>query len=83
MIDHYEAKRDREENGKGKVTFSKRKNGLLKKYYELSVLCNAEVGLIIFFPRGKLYESANPRFLLDEYLPSTVTLLSCIILWNV
>nr|GEW49015.1 MADS-box transcription factor 6 [Tanacetum cinerariifolium] len=38
------------------VTFSKRRNGLLKKAYELSVLCDAEVGLIIFSSRDKLYE---------------------------
>ncbi|KAF2311082.1 hypothetical protein GH714_019409 [Hevea brasiliensis] len=35
------------------VTFSKRRNGLLKKAYELSVLCDAEVALIIFSSRGK------------------------------
>ncbi|KAK7274639.1 hypothetical protein RIF29_15735 [Crotalaria pallida] len=38
------------------VTFSKRRNGLLKKAYELSVLCDAEVALIIFSSRGKLCE---------------------------
>uniref|UniRef100_M1CR51 MADS-box transcription factor n=1 Tax=Solanum tuberosum TaxID=4113 RepID=M1CR51_SOLTU len=38
------------------VTFAKRRNGLLKKAYELSVLCDAEIALIIFSSRGKLYE---------------------------
>jgi MADS-box transcription factor len=38
------------------VTFSKRRNGLLKKAYELSVLCDAEIALIIFSSRGKLSE---------------------------
>ncbi|WOK94935.1 MADS-box transcription factor 6-like [Canna indica] len=38
------------------VTFSKRRGGLLKKAYELSVLCDAEVALIIFSSRGKLFE---------------------------
>ncbi|XWS22792.1 hypothetical protein CRYUN_Cryun29cG0066500 [Craigia yunnanensis] len=38
------------------VTFAKRRNGVLKKAYELSVLCDAEVALIIFSNRGKLYE---------------------------
>uniref|UniRef100_A0A2C9VQD1 Uncharacterized protein n=1 Tax=Manihot esculenta TaxID=3983 RepID=A0A2C9VQD1_MANES len=38
------------------VTFAKRRNGLLKKAYELSVLCDAEIALIIFSTRGKLYE---------------------------
>ncbi|KAL8114262.1 hypothetical protein AgCh_021204 [Apium graveolens] len=41
------------------VTFSKRRNGLLKKAFELSVLCDAEVALIIFSPRGKLHEFAS------------------------
>nr|QCT25556.1 SEPALLATA 3 [Allium cepa] len=41
------------------VTFAKRRNGLLKKAYELSVLCDAEVALIIFSNRGKLYEFAS------------------------
>lgn len=44
------------------VTFSKRRNGLLKKAFELSVLCDAEVALIIFSPRGKLYEFASSRY---------------------
>lgn len=41
------------------VTFSKRRNGLLKKAYELSVLCEAEVSLIIFSQKGRLYEFAS------------------------
>ncbi|XP_031501493.1 agamous-like MADS-box protein MADS1 isoform X2 [Nymphaea colorata] len=41
------------------VTFCKRRSGLLKKAYELSVLCDAEVALIIFSSRGRLYEYAN------------------------
>ncbi|CAI0547061.1 unnamed protein product [Linum tenue] len=38
------------------VTFSKRRNGLLKKATELSVLCDAEVALIVFSSCGKLSE---------------------------
>ncbi|XP_066367886.1 uncharacterized protein [Miscanthus floridulus] len=38
------------------VTFSKRRSGLLKKAHEISVLCDAEVALIIFSTKGKLYE---------------------------
>nr|ABX90015.1 SOC1-like protein 2 [Sinningia speciosa] len=41
------------------VTFSKRRSGLLKKAFELSVLCDAEVALIIFSPTGKLYEFSS------------------------
>lgn len=44
------------------VTFCKRRNGLLKKAYELSVLCDAEVALIVFSTRGRLYEYANNRY---------------------
>ncbi|GER31274.1 MADS-box transcription factor CDM104 [Striga asiatica] len=51
------------------VTFSKRRNGLLKKAYELSVLCDAEVALIIFSSRGKLYEfgSTSTTQTLERY----------------
>ncbi|KFK39263.1 mads box agl protein [Arabis alpina] len=41
------------------VTFSKRRNGLLKKAFELSVLCDAEVALVVFSPRSKLYEFSS------------------------
>ncbi|KAJ0010994.1 hypothetical protein Pint_33488 [Pistacia integerrima] len=43
------------------VTFSKRRNGLLKKARELSILCDAEVGLIIFSSTSKLYEYSSTR----------------------
>ncbi|KAK4379334.1 hypothetical protein RND71_001196 [Anisodus tanguticus] len=51
------------------VTFSKRRNGLLKKAFELSVLCDAEVGLVIFSPRGKLYEfaSSSTQGIIERY----------------
>ncbi|KAK4476543.1 hypothetical protein RD792_015699 [Penstemon davidsonii] len=50
------------------VAFSKRRNGLLKKAFELSVLCDAQVSLIIFSPRGKLYEfsSSSTIYLTNE-----------------
>lgn len=41
------------------VTFSKRRRGLFKKAEELSVLCDAEVALIIFSATGKLFEFAS------------------------
>ncbi|XP_044494472.1 agamous-like MADS-box protein MADS1 [Mangifera indica] len=41
------------------VTFSKRKNGILKKAYELSVLCDVEIAVLIFSPTGKLYQYAS------------------------
>ncbi|CAK8560930.1 unnamed protein product [Lathyrus sativus] len=45
------------------VTFSKRRNGLMKKAFELSILCDAEVALIVFSPRGRLYEFASSSIL--------------------
>ncbi|PIN01001.1 hypothetical protein CDL12_26494 [Handroanthus impetiginosus] len=50
------------------VTFSKRRNGLLKKAYELSVLCDAEVALIIFSQKGRLYEFSSSKKLLGHNL---------------
>ncbi|XVF61521.1 hypothetical protein PTKIN_Ptkin08bG0136300 [Pterospermum kingtungense] len=41
------------------VTFSKRRRGLFKKAEELSILCDADVGLIIFSSTGKLFEYAS------------------------
>ncbi|XP_044367623.1 MADS-box transcription factor 50-like [Triticum aestivum] len=41
------------------VAFSKRRRGLCKKAFELSVLCDAEVALIVFSPTGRLYKFAN------------------------
>lgn len=44
------------------VTFSKRRSGLLKKAHEISVLCDAELALIIFSSRGKLYEYSTDNW---------------------
>ncbi|KAG6473993.1 MADS-box transcription factor 26-like [Zingiber officinale] len=41
------------------VTFCKRRAGLLKKAREISVLCDADVGIIVFSNHGKLYELAT------------------------
>ncbi|VFQ76885.1 unnamed protein product [Cuscuta campestris] len=38
------------------VTFSKRRSGLVKKAHEISVLCDAEVALIVFSHKGKLFD---------------------------
>ncbi|KAL9269361.1 MADS-box protein JOINTLESS-like protein [Drosera capensis] len=45
------------------VTFSKRRRGLLKKAEELSILCDAQVGLIIFSSTGKLFEYSSPNMM--------------------
>nr|Q9XGJ4.1 RecName: Full=MADS-box protein GGM13 [Gnetum gnemon]CAB44459.1 putative MADS domain transcription factor GGM13 [Gnetum gnemon] len=53
------------------VTFSKRRGGLLKKAHELSVLCDAELGLIIFSSSGKLFEyssaSSSMKKIIERY----------------
>ncbi|KAL3313941.1 myocyte enhancer factor [Cichlidogyrus casuarinus] len=41
------------------VTFTKRKLGLMKKAYELSVLCDCEIALIIFNNGKKLFQYAS------------------------
>lgn len=64
-----ETKKTREKMGRGRVqlkrienkinrqvTFSKRRSGLLKKAHEISILCDAEIALIIFSTKGKLFE---------------------------
>lgn len=41
------------------VTFSKRRNGLIKKAHELSVLCDVQVAVLTFSNGGKLYEFSS------------------------
>ncbi|KAH7833086.1 hypothetical protein Vadar_003031 [Vaccinium darrowii] len=56
------------------VTFCKRRAGLLKKAKELSVLCDAEIGVLIFSAHGKLYELATKgtmQGLVERYVNST------------
>ncbi|MED6218160.1 hypothetical protein PIB30_024342 [Stylosanthes scabra] len=46
------------------VTFSKRRNGLIKKAYELFILCDVNLALITFFSSGRhILFSFNTRFL--------------------
>ncbi|KAJ8471818.1 hypothetical protein OPV22_026161 [Ensete ventricosum] len=51
------------------VTFSKRRRGLFKKAAELSVLCDADVALIVFSSTGKLFEfcSSSMKKILDKH----------------
>lgn len=41
------------------VTFTKRKFGLMKKAYELSVLCGCEIALMIFNSNDRLFQYAS------------------------
>lgn len=52
------------------VRFSKRRSGLFKKAFELSVLCDAEVALVVFSPAGRLYEfvSSDTRYTVYPYV---------------
>uniref|UniRef100_A0A453IY42 MADS-box domain-containing protein n=1 Tax=Aegilops tauschii subsp. strangulata TaxID=200361 RepID=A0A453IY42_AEGTS len=52
------------------VTFSKRRRGLFKKAEELSILCDAEVGLAVFSATGKLFQFASSRQMRGEELQS-------------
>ncbi|KAL2503620.1 Protein TRANSPARENT TESTA 16 [Abeliophyllum distichum] len=54
------------------VTFSKRRTGLMKKTHELSVLCDAQIGLIVFSTKGKLFEYCTSplsmRQIIERYM---------------
>lgn len=50
------------------VTFSKRRSGLLKKANEISVLCDADVALIVFSTKGKLFEYASTDSSMESIL---------------
>ncbi|CAM0913799.1 unnamed protein product [Alopecurus aequalis] len=57
------------------VTFCKRRMCLLKKANELSILCDADVGVMVFCPRGKIYELAtngNMQGLIGRYMGSNM-----------
>uniref|UniRef100_A0A804RBT9 Uncharacterized protein n=1 Tax=Zea mays TaxID=4577 RepID=A0A804RBT9_MAIZE len=59
------------------VTFSKRRMGLFKKANEVAILCDAQIGVIIFSGSGRMYEYSSPPWriasVFDRYLkaPST------------
>ncbi|XP_006827004.2 agamous-like MADS-box protein AGL66 [Amborella trichopoda] len=47
------------------VTFSKRRNGLIKKAYELSILCDIDIALIMFSPSGRLSQFSGKKRIED------------------
>ncbi|CAI0554502.1 unnamed protein product [Linum tenue] len=47
------------------VTFSKRRNGLIKKAYELAILCDIDIALIMFSPSGRLSHFSGKRRIED------------------
>ncbi|XP_074369496.1 MADS-box protein defh21-like [Apium graveolens] len=66
-----------ENNTSRQVTFSKRRAGLFKKTHELSVLCDAQIGLIVFSNKGKLFNYCSHPLsmgqLVERYLKCTGT----------
>nr|CAB44452.2 putative MADS domain transcription factor GGM6 [Gnetum gnemon] len=57
-----------EQKNSRQVTFSKRKNGLKKKVTELSILCGAEIALVIFSNTGKLYSHVGKHGSLNQII---------------
>uniref|UniRef100_A0A1D1Z2W4 MADS-box protein SVP n=1 Tax=Anthurium amnicola TaxID=1678845 RepID=A0A1D1Z2W4_9ARAE len=51
------------------VTFSKRRRGLFKKAQELAILCDADVGLMVFSSTGKLfdYSSTSMKDIIEKH----------------
>ncbi|KAL5128643.1 Agamous-like MADS-box protein AGL104 [Glycine soja] len=49
------------------VTFSKRRNGLIKKAYELSILCDIDIAVIMFSPSGRLNHFSGRRRIEDVF----------------
>ncbi|GFP93187.1 floral homeotic protein globosa [Phtheirospermum japonicum] len=60
-----------ENSSNRQVTYSKRRNGIMKKAKEISVLCDAHVSVIIFASSGKMHEFCSPSTtlvdMLDQY----------------
>ncbi|KAK7308282.1 hypothetical protein VNO77_41884 [Canavalia gladiata] len=50
------------------VTFSKRRSGLIKKTHELSVLCDAQIGLIVFSSTGKLFQYCTEPLRMEQII---------------
>ncbi|KAL9452145.1 hypothetical protein AB3S75_008024 [Citrus x aurantiifolia] len=58
-----------ENNSSRKVAFSKRRKGMFKKASELCRLCDAEIAIIVFSPKGRLYSFGDhviDKFIEDE-----------------
>ncbi|GAB4844130.1 Agamous-like MADS-box protein mads9, variant 2 [Ancistrocladus abbreviatus] len=60
-----------ENSSNRQVTYSKRRNGIIKKAKEITVLCDAKVSLVIFASSGKMHEYCSPSTtvvdILDKY----------------
>ena len=56
------------------VTFTKRKFGLMKKAYELSVLCDCEIAVIIFNSHNKVGKKVLSMFYMRLFLAVSIRL---------
>ncbi|KAJ6954276.1 agamous-like MADS-box protein MADS9 [Populus alba x Populus x berolinensis] len=60
-----------ENSSNRQVTYSKRRSGIIKKAKEITVLCDAQVSLVIFASSGRMHEYCSPSTtvvdLLDKY----------------
>lgn len=62
------------------VTYSKRRDGIVKKATELSVLCGTDVGLLMFSPTGRLTcFASNGRLIIFDNLSFIIC---CFAFWN-
>ncbi|KMT19971.1 hypothetical protein BVRB_1g010140 [Beta vulgaris subsp. vulgaris] len=50
------------------VTYSKRKNGIIKKATEITVLCDAKVSVVIFANNGKMHAYNSPSTSVEDIL---------------
>ncbi|XP_057975159.1 agamous-like MADS-box protein MADS9 [Malania oleifera] len=57
-----------ENSSNRQVTYSKRRNGIMKKAREITVLCDAQVSLVIFASSGKMHEYRSPSTTLIDIL---------------
>ncbi|KAL2467778.1 Floral homeotic protein PISTILLATA [Forsythia ovata] len=64
-----------ESSSNRQVTYSKRRNGIIKKAKEITVLCDTKVSLVVFGSSGKMHEFCSPSTtlieMLDNYQKST------------
>lgn len=71
-----------EDKSSRQATFSKRRNGLMKKAKQLSVLCDVDVAVLVFSSRGRLFEfSSTNRFFFYLFLANSL-LDPYIVLWK-
>lgn len=50
------------------VTYSKRRNGIIKKATEITVLCDAKVSVVIFANNGKMHAYHSPSTSVEDIL---------------